>query len=80
MLFQVSNWCFFFCRVAGEYCENLQELCVKDCQNVTESSLKRIRDLKVKVDIAPWSQETIRNLQFGVFHLPAINLQIWKFF
>nr|CAB3245087.1 F-box/LRR-repeat protein 15 [Phallusia mammillata] len=62
--------------VVEEYCNKLKELCVKDCQNVTERSLKRLRDLKIKVDIAPWSQEIVRNVQFGVFQLGSINLQI----
>lgn len=40
-----------FCRFLGEYCKSLQGLQVRECRDVTEISLARLRAKSIRVDV-----------------------------
>ena len=74
-----NQWCFlnstrndfptFPTRFLGEYCPKLRALQVRECREITEASLARLRFLGIKIDVPPHS--------WTYAYLRKINLQIW---
>lgn len=63
-------------RTIAEYCTKLQSLKVNHCHNVTETSLDRLRQRNVVIDVEPPSQRALVLLQDVLGFGPFINLQI----
>lgn len=62
--------------MVGEYCRSLKSLMVKECRNVTEQSLQRLRD-RMFVDVQPTDIRFIRRVfPDSIVHDHRINLQI----
>ena len=68
--------------MVGEYCPLLTILEVKDCRDISEASLARLRIRGVKIDAeqAKWTNMPVgpnEHLEQRDWRIPMVNLNIW---
>lgn len=65
-----------FFSILGEYAHSLEALQVRDCRDITEASLARLRSRGIKIDKRPPPEARTLNLLHNANLRHRLNVQI----